>query len=160
MRFRRIISALVVVAILQALVVPVVAESHPCAGIEGVKWALHLQSAHRITQDSHDHADHHDADHHHEGTESSVRKLLRSLGASYCSTHGTTALSRGELDVATMPDTVWSNAAIVVLTIVGNVLEQINSESLSCSAYKIESSPPHRATIQRHTYLRTSILLI
>jgi hypothetical protein len=59
-----------------------------------------------------------------------------------------------------MPHTVWSNAAIVVLTIVGNVLEQINSDILSCSAYKIESSPPYRATIQRHTYLRTGILLI
>jgi hypothetical protein len=160
MPFRRIISALVIIAIVQALVVPVVAESHPCAGTEGVKWALHLQSADRITQDSHDHADHHDADHHHDETESSVRKLLRSPGASYCCTHGTTAPSRGELDVATMPNTVWSNAAIVVLTMAGNVLEQTNSESLARTAYKIESSPPYRATIQRHTYLRTSILLI
>jgi hypothetical protein len=160
MHFRRVISVLVILALLQALVVPVVAESRPCAGTEGVKWALHLQFAYRITQDSHDHADHHDADHHHEGTESSVRKMLRSLGASYCCTHGTTAPSRGELDVAMMPNTVWSNTAIAVLDITGIVLEEINSHNLVLSTYKIESSPPYRATIQRHTYLRTSIFLI
>ena len=86
--------------------------------------------------------------------------MSRSLGSSYCCDDDIPLPSKGKLDAATMPNAAWSSIAIVVLAVIGIVLGPVNGESHAISAYKIESSPPHRADIQRHTYLHTSILLI
>jgi hypothetical protein len=173
MGFRRIISLLIILALLQSLVVPAIAHAHLCAGTEGVKRALggsqEMESRHDRASHYHD-ADHHNAgDHHEHAVEAASHHdhnvvegpmMPRSLGASYCCDDGIPLPSKGKLDAATMPTASWSSAAIAVLAVIGFAPGPVNGENHALSTYKIESSPPYRANIQRHTYLHTSILLI
>jgi hypothetical protein len=160
---KRPISVATILALLATLVLPAQGSVHHCAGSDAVQKSL----AARDALDEHDACDHGgchreaviDNDHHEQQAGTHERMTTGDFGYSFCCAEDALAPHQS-LDLATLSGNTVQIPVISVLTLLVLFAPAVDGNTLSMPGYKIGSSPPYLASISRHTYIRTSVLLI